>query len=83
MSSTPQSLQTAGSGASQPPSEGNLSLWEFLSTKPAEGSRCPIRGLLGFARPAVNNRSPLLQHWRWVVLAAGAVSVLLVLSGQP
>ncbi len=83
MSSTPQSMHSPGNGASQPPSEENLSLWDFLSTKPAAGSRCPVRGLLGFARPLFNAHSPLLLHWRWLLLAAAAVSVLLVLQGQP
>lgn len=74
---------TTSTSSSPRASDGHLSLWDFLSTKSSDGSRCPIRGLLSFARPLFNG-SPSTNHlWGWLLLAAMAVSTLMVLQLQP
>lgn len=63
--------------------EDHLSLWDFLSTKASDGSRCPIRGLLSFARPLFNPTPSGASPWGWLVLAGLAVTTLMALQLQP
>ena len=69
--------------SSGPTPESHLSLWDFLSTKSNDGSRCPIRGLLSFARPLFNPESSGANPWGWLLLAGLAVTTLMALQLQP
>ena len=63
--------------------EGHLSLWDFLSTNSSDGSRCPLRGLLSFARPLFSPTPSGANPWGWLLLAGLAVTTLMALQLQP
>ena len=64
-------------------SESHLSTWDFLTTKSTDGSRCPIRGLLSFARPLFNPTGSGASPWGWLLLISIGVTVWMTLQLQP